>query len=303
MDNSTLPTAETDQLTSADELKELISGSNGLTMLPAVAMQALDIANDPDFSMKEFVEVIERDPHLVTDILSLSNSSAYATQKEIRGIQHAVNLIGCGQCKNLIISSSVKALAKKLPPSVEWARNVLWSHSILTATIARSINTELKLGFEGEEFSSAMVHDLGRLLIAAAAPHVFEVVDRLTFNETAGVLENERMLMGTDHCEIGAWFAESGNLPLSLVEVIRYHHDPSDDLENSLLVHLVNAADQMANYLTYAGGTQDFVVETVPSLEVLFAQSSAAIPDAVIRIMQAAEQAFAECASSLSIKD
>ena len=61
-------------------------------------------------------------------------------------------------------------MVRKLPPDLEWTRNVLWQHSLYTATIARLLNRQLDAGFEGEEFSAAMVHDVGRLLLAAKAP-------------------------------------------------------------------------------------------------------------------------------------
>ena len=238
-------------------------------MLPAVAMEAIEMANDPECSINGFVSVIEKDTRLVSDILSLSNSSIYQLGREIKGIQHAVVVIGFGQCQNLIISSSLNSLMRKLPPAVEWARDVLWRHSFQTATIAHSLNKLLKLGFDGEEFSGAMLHDLGRLLIAAAAPDVFEIADRLSFCEYEGVLQYEHDLLGTDHCEIGAWFAESSHLPLPLVDVIRFHHTPSQASANALLVSLVSAADHMANHLMYAGTVEGYDPSINLALELL----------------------------------
>ena len=43
-------------------------------MLPAVALQAMELSRDPDCSIREFSQVVERDPSLAADILSISNS-------------------------------------------------------------------------------------------------------------------------------------------------------------------------------------------------------------------------------------
>lgn len=288
--------AEAELLIAPDELARRIESSDDLAMLPAVAMEAMDMANDPECSIDGFVSVIERDAGLVADFLSLSNSALYKTRCEIKGIQHAVAVVGFRQCQNLIISSSVKSLSKKLPPSVEWARDVLWRHGIQTATIARCLNSKLKLGFEGEEFSGAMIHDVGRLLIAAAAPDVFEVVDRLTFNEGDWVLENERQLIGTDHCEVGARFATAGELPAAMVEVIGCHHNPAQATSNQKLVSLISAADHMANHLMFMGSGQGYEPASNPGWDLLLSElppgAAPNIDQLVQTSMKAAEEAL-----------
>ena len=271
-----------------DRLRQLIIESDDL------AMEAIEMANDPDCVTADFVAVIEKDAGLVTDILSLSNSPMYQASREINGIQHAVMVVGFSQCQNLIVSSSMKSLAKKLPPSVEWARDVLWRHSSHTATIARALNKHFKLGFDGEEFSGAMVHDVGRLLIAAAAPDVFEVVDRLTFRESVEHLEIEQGLIGTDHSEIGAWFAEAGHLPHKLVDIIRHHHNPLAAESNRELVALVSAADHMANHIMHMGRVDGYEPTGNLGLQVIVGEgvTSESQQQIVESIMRVAEEAI-----------
>lgn len=282
------------------KLKQLIDKSDDLTMLPAVAMKAIEMANDPECSIPEFVDVIEKDTRLVADILSLSNSAMYQSSREIEGIQHAVVVVGCRQCQNLIVSSSMKSLMKKLPPAVEWARDVLWRHSVQTATIARRLNQIMQLEFDGEEFSGAMIHDVGRLLIAAAAPDVFEIVDRLSFSEGSGILENEQELIGTDHCEIGAQFAETGQLPTSLVDVIRFHHTPKIATSNERLVALVSSADHMANHLTHMGSVDGYELDSNPGFEMLLAEARDNAKRATIDLVQATMQAAEDAIEGMS---
>ena len=276
-----------------DELKKRIAGAGDLIMLPTVAVEAMELANDPDCSIPAFVQVIETDTSLVTDILSLSNSSVYGAKAQINSVHHAVVCIGTTQCQNLIVSSCVKALSRNLPPSVEWSRDVLWQHNLQTATIARHVNKALKLGFEGEEFSGAMIHDVGRIIIAAAAPDVFEAVDRLSFSENASILEHEQSLIGTDHCEVGAIFAETSGLPEALADVIRFHHHPEDATSNSDLVHLIAVADDMANHLMFAGEAAGYDATINSNLEVLLGASANPVDAEKLatEAMQAAEKA------------
>lgn len=276
-------TLEESFLIDPDDLQKKIHGADHLVMLPAVAVEAMDMANDPDCSVSEFVSVIEKDAGLVTDILSLSNSSIYGASFEIKSVQQAVVTIGSAQCQNLIISSSIKSLNRKLPPSVEWARDVLWQHSVHVATISRYLNRTLKLGFDGEEFSGAMIHDVGRLLLAATAPDIFDTVDRLTFCESDSTVEMERRMIGTDHCEIGGWFAESSKLPEPLVDVIRHHHEPWNAETHSRLVYLIAAADHIANHLLHNDSPDDYLMEGNSSLaELLHSAGQAVDPQQVV---------------------
>ena len=52
---------------------------------------------------------------------------------------------------------------------------------------------------------------------------------------------------------LGAWFGEHSRLPLSLTQVMRYHHDPVVSERSSDLVTLVAAADDIANHLELKG--------------------------------------------------
>lgn len=91
-------------------------------MVPAVAVQALEITNDPECSINQFVSVVERETTLAADILSIANSSIYAPGKPILSLSQAVIRLGFQQCRNLILSSSVSTLMKKLPLGEEWIR-------------------------------------------------------------------------------------------------------------------------------------------------------------------------------------
>lgn len=269
-------------LVNPDDLKQLIASSDKLVMLPTVAVEAMALSNDPNCSISEFVQLIKTDAGLPANISFMSNRAAYGTKSEIKDVRQAVVSIGTTQCQDPIVSSCVRALSQKLPASVEWSRHVLWQHNIQAATIARYVNKKLKTGFEGEEFSAAMIHDVGRLLIAAAAPDVFDAVDRLSFCEGANTIQNEKRLIGTDHCELGAIFVESSGLPQSFVDVVRFHHSPMDARSNSRLVHLVAAADHIANHLMHSASPDEYDVTGNPGMYALLEESQSLVDPATL---------------------
>ena len=219
-------------------------------MLPGVAVQALEIARDPECTIREFVAVVERDAKLAADILAMSNSVMFsAGGPPVLSLQQAIVRLGFRQCRNLILSTSMASLMKNLSLEEEWVRDVLCRHGFLTGMLAINVNKIVGTGFQGEEFAAGLVHDFGRLLLAVVAPDKFCTADPLHFDESPEMLTMERRILGTDHCEAGAWYAELSKLPSEFVEVIRYHHNPAACTKHRRLVALVAIADHMASYL------------------------------------------------------
>ena len=227
-------------------VKRLMQQSEGLTMLPAVAMQALQLANDPDCSVNQFAALVQQDQKLASDILSIANTALYSGGRPIANLQQAAQRLGFRKCKNLILTSSMSSLMKKLTFDEQWIRDILWRHSFLAAIHCHHLNKLFATGFDGEEFTAGLMHDLGRTLLAVTAGSDFSAADPLNFEEGEGMLEREREVLGTDHAAFGAWFVRKSNLPDSLVETVLGHHNCED---GSKLTAIVTAADDMTNHL------------------------------------------------------
>lgn len=230
--------------------QRLVHRLGDLNMLPGIARQAMDIAQDPNGSMDKLAHVVERDVKLAADILVLANSSMYGAGKKISSLHTAVVRLGLRQCKNVILSSSVTSLRKKLKLEQQWAQENLWQHGYATAMLAFMLNRVLASGFQGEEYTAGLVHDLGRTLLAVAFPDEFAKIDPMTFDETTSDFEaHEQSLIGVDHAQLGAWFVAMNNFPEALVEAVRHHHRPAPPAPHQRLTLLVAAADHMANHL------------------------------------------------------
>jgi HD-like signal output (HDOD) protein len=224
--------------------------AQALQMLPGVAVQALEIARDPECTIRDFVAVVERDTKLAADILAMSNSVMFSAGRPAAlSLQQAIVRLGFRQCRNLILGTSMASLMKNVSLEQEWVRDVLCRHSFLTGMLAMNVNKIVGTGFQGEEFAAGLVHDFGRLLLAVVAQDKFCAADPLHFDESPEILTSERRILGTDHCEVGTWYAELSKLPSEFVEVIRYHHNPAACTKHHQLVALVAIADHMANYL------------------------------------------------------
>lgn len=239
-------------------VKKIRTNVGSVKMLPDVAIRALDIARDPDSTVQEFASVVQQDLKLATDVLGMANSVLYSAGRPIASLEQAIARIGFRQTKNLVITSSLSSVMKKMPLEEQWIRDVLWKHSVITAVIATHLNRSLQLKLAGEEFTAGLVHDFGRTLLAAAIPEKFPEIDPLDFDETQDVLDQEHAAIGSNHCELGGWFALDLGLPDVLCEVIRFHHTLEVSTSCPRLVAVTATADHMANHYQRAGDLQGY---------------------------------------------
>jgi HD-like signal output (HDOD) protein len=147
---------------------------------------------------------------------------------------------------------------RRLPLEQEWAREQLCHHGFLTGLVAAQINQHLELGFEGEDFTAGLVHDIGRTVLGVAVPERFMEFDTLSFEEDDAVQQREFEVIESDHCRVGAWYAQSGGLPDPLVYAIAYHHCPANVPKFHMLTALTAAADHAANHLQRTEESQGY---------------------------------------------
>lgn len=218
-------------------------------MLPSIAQQALQIAKDPDCSIRDFSRLVEQDIKLATEMLRIANSSMYSGGRPVASLVDATMRLGLAHCKNLILTSSISSLIADFSLEEAWIRDALWRHGMATGVVAVNLNRALGTGFQGEEFTAGLMHDIGRILLAVAMPQQFLQGDPVDFVESEDLLQKERDVFQTTHTDVGGWFAIGNNLPDCLIAAIRFHHAPLSAPAHRRLAALIAAADEIANYL------------------------------------------------------
>lgn len=249
--------------------EEILRSGGEMQMLSDVARQALEAADNPDCVISDLASLVERDTRLTAEVLTMANSAAYATNTPIVSLHQAVSRLGLATCKNLILTTSIASMMRRMSLELEWVREQLWRHSFTTALLSLQVSRLLRLGFQGEEFTAGLIHDIGRTLFAAAIPDQFAAVDPLSFEETGEIVALETDAAGASHCDLGAWFLQHNRLPGALIAVVLHHHAPENAANDRKLVALVATADHMANHLQRVQGVEDYDLAANPGLKVL----------------------------------
>ena len=269
-------------------------------MLPEAATKALEMVKDPSCEIGLVARTIERDVKLASSILSVANSPIYSPGRPIAVVRDAVINVGFRQCQNLIHACCAKSLMQSVKIEPASARDALLDHSLSTAAIASALNEKLQLGFHGEEFTAGLLHDLGRLLLAALFPDQFCDLDQIQAQETPNSLTEETQLVGTDHTSVGCFFAIMNRLPDQLAEAVRFHHTPEQATLDPKLTATIAVADCLSNHAACSPEVSECDLSSITGLTTLEAQIDTASASRIGEIIHAVIEESAECVSSLS---
>jgi putative nucleotidyltransferase with HDIG domain len=116
-------------------------------------------------------------------------------------------------------------------------------HAVATQRAAARVARELHYQRTDELLVAALLHDLGKLVLAHAHPRYVNFPGPALMNPERR-LERERREMGVDHAVVGGVLARRWGLPHELAHAIERHHAPGD----RGLAGLVRIADLIARF-------------------------------------------------------
>lgn len=230
-----------------------------LPSLPAVVMELLSSLHDENVDATTLANKIGRDQALVARLLRIANSPFYGLQGRINSVHDAVVVLGLRQVRMLAIAVST-AGNFNVPAIKGFDFRAFWLHAILTAVSTRLIAQKLHLP-EENAFVAGLLHDIGRLAIAASFPKHKEAVLQYQKQMDCDIVKAEQTILGTDHTYVGQILAQQWRFPAVLIEAIKGHHHPESSEQHSL-----NAAVHLGNVISHALDLCDDPQESVSYL-------------------------------------
>jgi putative nucleotidyltransferase with HDIG domain len=196
----------------------------------------------------QVAEIIRRDPSLTARLLRLVNSVYYGLSTPINNIEEAVFYLGVRQIRQLVMVTPIIEDFQKLAGKTPFAWRDFWQHCIGTAILTREVISVLRSPADEVDYVAGLIHDVGKIAMAAACPEHFAAIYARPDLAAAPLRERERRILGFDHTELGAMYLESHNLPDALVDVARFHHEPTRAAHHASLVASVQIADLMVRH-------------------------------------------------------
>jgi HD-like signal output (HDOD) protein len=216
-----------------------------LPVLPQVHAQALRLAHSPDSNIGQLKDILKYDPALTASILKVANSAYYGFSHKIESLQTALVMLGMAEVTRLVIGSAVVHIFPETQISQRFDTEVFWRHSAAVGLVGAMMVNKLKLATNGDVFTGGLLHDLGRVLLAAHFPTEYERCLNQAEKENIPARVAERQVLGIDHSAIGGYLATRWELPEALTSMIRYHHSPKLDHYHAIDVATVHLANRL----------------------------------------------------------
>jgi putative nucleotidyltransferase with HDIG domain len=257
---------------SVPAIKKLLPMIRKLPAEPKLYSQVSEELQSPMGSMNVVANLISQDPIMSAKILQVTNS-AFFGRAEVTDISEAVMVLGSERVRSLVLLAGVfSQYSGSVCPG--FSAEPIWSHSLQVGFFARAIaqgeTQNMRLG--DTAFTAGLLHDIGKLILAANVPEMFEAVLRTQKNGKMSQREAELVVMGTTHAEVGACLLATWGLPQPILEAIAWHHEPERSTEKgfSLLaaVHVANAFSQEVGFGSEPGVRSRIHVEYLKEIGV-----------------------------------
>lgn len=231
-----------------------------LPSLPQAVLDVMRMLGDEDASTSDIADRIEHDQALTARTLRIANSAFYGVPGRIGTIRNAIGILGLRTVATLLTTAAVSAqfATAKCP---EFQFGMFWRHAIATALTARGLAKHLRMD-EDLAFTAGLLHDIGRLALAAQFPAETGKVLRFAQDTDLPTLAAERRVLDIDHLAAGVLIATHWHFPAVVVAAIEHHHEPEPGTVPTI-VDIVHVADAFAHGLDPSASAD----EMVPSVE------------------------------------
>jgi diguanylate cyclase (GGDEF)-like protein len=190
---------------------------------PAVAMQVIALAQDPDIDLARVADTVSADPAIAAKVMRIANSAMYARRRQSTNLRQALIVLGLNATLTLALSFTLVTTLRK-DTSKGFDFQAYWKRAILSATWGKLLASEFGRRDAEEVFLAGLLQDIGMLALDKIAPDTYAGVAAFQM-EHGRVAQHEQSCVGTDHRSVGAWLLKSWNMPAPLVRGVQHSHD------------------------------------------------------------------------------
>jgi putative nucleotidyltransferase with HDIG domain len=182
---------------------------------------------------------------MTAKLLQLANSALFGLQRQVSHPAEAVLYLGMETTKSVLLLAHSFSYFDRIRVE-DFSVDELWKHSLQTGKFAQTIAADSGAGTEiaSQSFTAGMLHDIGKLALAANLPEKFGQAVALARTKKAPLSETETEVIGASHGELGACLLATWGLPAPVVEGVALHHYPVQLLSQSFCpltaVHVAN---------------------------------------------------------------
>jgi HD-like signal output (HDOD) protein len=226
-------------------LSDLFKGDLQLSSPPAIYFQLKKVIDDPNKTMADVGNVIDKDPGLTMRLLKLVNSAFFGFASEINSVSRAVNIMGLAQVHDLVLTISAVNTFQGINNELIDMK-AFWLHSVYCAAIAKLLARKCHIVDSDRLFVTGILHDVGHLVIYTRLPNHAENLLLTAKTEQIPLSILEKKTFGFDYAEVGGELLKLWKLPACFYQAVYQHTHVTADSEFSLESAIVHVANILA---------------------------------------------------------
>ncbi|HPU29860.1 MAG TPA: HDOD domain-containing protein [Syntrophorhabdaceae bacterium] len=235
-----------------------------LPTFPHIVHDVLRVIEDPMSSASDIAK--HMDASMVGEVLHLANSAFYNRSgiRKITSIEQAIAIIGYEHLAHIILQMPFLVLTKKEDRFMDVSGFI--THSSLCGMFSKNISLTTLLGNPNDTFIAGLIHDVGTIIIYKYFYEEWKEIYFLVHERNKLRLEAERDVLSVDHGVIAAMLLDLWDIPKSISNPIRFHHNPEEakeDVENVAAVYIGNILAKQINFNLIQDGLANFMTSNM----------------------------------------
>lgn len=207
-----------------DDLSTILKKVNRLEPIPMVIHRVLALADDPDSSLKDLVEVVERDPAITANLLKTVNSAHMGLPVKVDSVQQAVSMLGLQQVVEMVLSQNLSANLNRAQKGYGLSRGDLWGQSLAVAVVARDLARQRDLMSLPAIYTAALLKDIGKVILHEYVADQLDAIQKRVAEKGLSFVEAEKDVLGMDHTALGGIIAKQWHFSPHMIYMIENHH-------------------------------------------------------------------------------
>jgi putative nucleotidyltransferase with HDIG domain len=170
--------------------------------------------------------IVEMDAGLSTRLIQIVNSAQFGLSRQVLNPAEAVQLLGVEVLRALMLGTQIFNFYEE-SAFVNLIFIDLWSHSLKTAVSARKLAAAegLPTSTCEECFLAGLLHDIGKLILAANSETEYQLVLDLVATPGLTVHQAEKGIYGSTHAQIGAYLLALWGVSENVIKAVEMHHN------------------------------------------------------------------------------
>jgi len=232
------------------DVDKIVGRIQKLPTISTVAFEIIQMCSNPSTTVKQLKSVIATDQSLTAQILRIANSSYYNYPRTIHSIERAIIILGFRMVQDIAISIAVYSFYRGIRNTNGFDVKDLWRHVLSTALIAKMLGFEYDPELQSMLYVGGLLHDIGKLVENVALQEDFSFIFEKSRQEGVRLDVIEDRFFNFTHADIGGKLLNKWNLPPQIVDMVRYHHNPSPENISGERIHYIRIV-YLANLLAH----------------------------------------------------